>query len=99
MLQPQPPPTPNEPFREVIHQYTDTLGTTQKQTTLANLLLQDITVFNEYEPTKSKDWLMDIETAADLTSGIKLNLQKLNQEDKPIHWSQRQSTLTSLGKK
>ena len=44
MLQPQPPPTSTEPFREVIHQYTDTLCTTQKQTNLTNSLIQDSTV-------------------------------------------------------
>ena len=30
--QPQ-PPAPNEPFGEVLHQYTDTLCSTQKQST------------------------------------------------------------------
>ena len=59
--QPQ-PPVPAEPLREVIHQYTDTLCTTQKQ---SNLTLQDIPVFNEHDPTKFKDWLTDIEMAAD----------------------------------
>ena len=68
VLQPQPPPTHTEPFREVIHQYTDTLCTTQKQTNLTNSLLQDTTVFNEYDSAILEDWLMDIETAADLTN-------------------------------
>ena len=69
-LQPQPSstPTPTEPFREVIHQYTDTLFTTQKQTHLTNSLLQDIIVFNEHDSTKLEDWLMDIERVADLTN-------------------------------
>ena len=35
---------------------------------LTNSLLQDITVFNEYDSTKLEDWLTDIETAADLTN-------------------------------
>ena len=39
-------PAPSEPFGEVICQYTDTLGTIQKQTNLTNSLLQDIVVFN-----------------------------------------------------
>ena len=68
VLQPQPPPTPTELFREVICQYTNTLCTTQKQMNLTNSLLQDIAVFNEYDSMKLEDWLMDIETAADLTS-------------------------------
>ena len=58
---------PTEPFREVIHQYSDTLCTTQKLTNLTNSLLQDKAVFNEYDSTKLEDWLMDIETAVDLT--------------------------------
>ena len=35
---------------------------------LTNSLLQDITVFNEYDSTKLDDWLTDIETAVDLTN-------------------------------
>ena len=61
-------PTPTEPFGEVIWQYTNTLYTTQKQTNLTNSLLQDITVFNEYDSTKLEDWLTDIETTVDLTN-------------------------------
>ena len=60
--------TSTELFRVVIHQYTDTLCTMQKKTNLTNSLLQDIAVFNEYDSTKLEDWLMDIETAADLTN-------------------------------
>ena len=67
-LQPPPSPTPTEPFREVIHIYTDIFCTTQKQTNLTNSLLQDIAVFNEYDSTNLEDWLTDIETAADLTN-------------------------------
>ena len=67
-LQPPASPTPIEPLREVIHQYTDTMCTTQKQTNLTNSLLQDIAVFNEYVSTKLEDWLTDVEKAADLTN-------------------------------
>ena len=67
-LHPPHPPTPIEPFGEVIHQYTNTLCTTQKQTNLTNSLLQDIAVFNEYGLTKLEEWLTDIETTADLTN-------------------------------
>ena len=70
MLQPQPSstPTPTKPFREVICQYSNILCTTQKQTNLTNSLLQDITVFNKYDSTKLEEWLMDIETSADLSN-------------------------------
>ena len=75
-FQPPPSPKPTAPFREVIHQYIDTLCTTQKQTNLTNSLLQDIAVFNEYDSTKLEDWLMDIETAADLTNESQAKLAK-----------------------
>ena len=82
VLQPPPSPAPTEPLREVICQYTNTLCTTQKQTNLTNSLLQDITLFNEYDSTKQEDRLTDIETAADLRNKkVNLNLQKPNQED------------------
>ena len=52
-LKPQPTSTPttSELFGKVICQDTNTLCTTWKQTSLANSLLQDITVFNEYHLT------------------------------------------------
>ena len=73
---PPPPPTPTEPFGEVIWQYTDTLCTTQKQSNLINSLLQDIAVFNKHKPTKLEEWLMDLETAADLTCENRTKLTK-----------------------
>ena len=48
------------------------------ETNLTNLLLQDITVFSEYDYTKLKEWLMDIETAADLTNESQAKLAKAN---------------------
>ena len=42
--------------------------TTQKQTNLTNSLLQDITVFNVYDPIKLEQWLLDKERTADLTN-------------------------------
>ena len=70
MLQAQPTstPAPTEPFREVIHQYTDILCTTKKQKNLTNSLLQYISVFNKHELTNLEEWLTDLETAADLTN-------------------------------
>ena len=76
-LHPPPPLTPTEPFREVIWQYTDTVCTTQKQSNLTNSLLQDIAVFNEHDSTKLEEWLMDIDTAADLTSESRAKLTKV----------------------
>ena len=76
VLQPPPSPAPTEPLGEVIHQYTDTLCTTQKQTNLTNSLLQDITVGNEYDFTKLEDWPTYIETAPDITNESQDKLEK-----------------------
>ena len=43
---------------------------------LTNSLLQDIAVFNKYNLTKLEEWLMDIETAADLTNESSAKLVK-----------------------
>ena len=69
-------PEPTEPLGEVVHQYTDTLCTTQKQTNITNSLLQDITIFNEPDSTKLEEWLVDLETVADLTSEGQAKLAK-----------------------
>ena len=38
--------------------------------------MQDIPVFNKHDPTKLEDWLIDFETAADLTSESRAWLAK-----------------------
>ena len=58
---------PPEPLDEVLQQYTEILCTAQKQTTFANTLIQDIPTFSGSDSTQLDDWLMDIETTADLT--------------------------------
>ena len=55
----------------------ETLCNTQKQTNLTDTLLQDITVFSEYNSTKLEEWLTDIETVADLTNESQAKLAKL----------------------
>ena len=45
----------------------ETLCYAQKQTNIVNTLIQDIPIFNGNDPTQLEDWLMDIETTADLT--------------------------------
>ena len=64
------PPAHVEPLGEVIQHYTDTLCTMQKQSNLTHSLLQDISVFNEYDSTKLEDWLTDIETAVESRSRL-----------------------------
>ena len=63
-----------EPLDEVLQQYTETLCSAQKQTTFANTLIQDILTFNGSDLTQLEDWLIDIETAADLTNESRTKL-------------------------
>ena len=57
-----------ESLGEVIKCYTNTLCSAQKQTNLMNFLLQNISVFHGHDTTQLEDWLVDIETVADLTA-------------------------------
>ena len=52
----------------------NTLCSAQKQTNLMNSLLHDISVFNGHNTTQVEDWLVDIETAADLTAESRTKL-------------------------
>ena len=54
----------------------NTLCSAQKQTNLTNSLLQDISVFNGHDATQLEDWIVDIETAADLTAESRTKLTK-----------------------
>ena len=62
------PSAPSEPLDEVLFKYTETLCTAQKRTTFASTLLQDIAIFNGNDFTQLEDWLINIETATNLTS-------------------------------
>ena len=68
------PPAPPEPLREVIRHYMNTLCSAQKPANLANSLLQDIYLFNGHDVTQLEDWLVDIESAADLTAECRTKL-------------------------
>ena len=57
---------PPEPLDDVLQQYTETLCSAQKQITFANTLIQDIPTFNGSD-SNTEDWLVDIETTANLT--------------------------------
>ena len=56
-----------EPLDDVLQQYTETLCTAQKQTSFVSTLVQDIPTFNGSNSMQLEDWLVDIETTADLT--------------------------------
>ena len=51
----------------VLQQYMETLCSAQKQTTFVNVLIQDIPTFNGCYSMQVEDWLVDIETTANLT--------------------------------
>ena len=65
---------PLEPLEDVLQQYMETLCTAPKQTTFANTLIQDITTLNGSDSMQLEDWLVDIETAADLTEESRTKL-------------------------
>ena len=65
---------PPEPLDDVLQQYTETLCSAQKQTTFENTLIQDIPTFNGSDSTQLEDWLVDIETTADLTDESRTKL-------------------------
>ena len=51
----------------MLKQYKGTLCSAQKQTNFATSMLQDIPIFTGHDTTLLEDWLMDIETVANLT--------------------------------
>ena len=52
----------------------ETICSAQKQTNFMNTLIQDIPIFNGNDSTQLEDWLVDIETAADLTAESRTKL-------------------------
>ena len=72
---------PPEPLDDVLQQYTETVCSVQKQTTFANTLIQDIPTFNGSNSTQLEDWLVDIETAANLTDESRTKLVQAKSKD------------------
>ena len=66
-----------EPLDKVLEQYTETLCTAQKKISFVSTLLQDIKFFNGSDSLQLEDWLIDIETAADLTSKSRTKLAQV----------------------
>ena len=66
----------HSPIKNVLDQYTETLCTAQKKTSLENTLLQDIPILNGQDSSQLEDWLMDIESAAELTSKSRTKLSQ-----------------------
>ena len=64
----------NTPIENVLDRYTETLCTAQKKTSLESSLLQDIPILNGQDSSQLEDWLMDIETASELTSKSRTKL-------------------------
>ena len=60
-------PIHTESLGEVLKHYANILCSVQKQMNFTNSLLQDISIFTGHDTTLLEDWLIDIETAADLT--------------------------------
>ena len=58
----------------MLDRYTKALCTTQKKTSLESSLLQDIPTLNGQDSSQLEDWLMDIETASELTGESRTKL-------------------------
>ena len=63
-----------EPLKSVLKQYTDLCSAQNKQTNFTNTLIQDIPIFNGNDSTQLEYWLVDIETAADLSAESRMKL-------------------------
>ena len=68
------PSVPLELLNDVPQQYMETLCSSQKQTNFMNTLIQDIPIFNGNNSTQVEDWLVDIETTANLTDESRTKL-------------------------
>ena len=68
------PSAPPEPLDDILKQYKDMLCSVPKQTNFANTIIQDIPIFNGNDSTQLEDWLVDIETAANLSAESKTKL-------------------------
>ena len=68
------PSAPLESLDNVLQQYTETLCTAQKKTNFANTLMQDIPTFKGSNSIQLEDWLVDIETTANLTDESRTKL-------------------------
>ena len=64
----------NTPIENMLDRYTETLCTVQKKTSLESSLLQDIPILNGQDSSQLEDWLMDIETASELTNESRTKL-------------------------
>ena len=64
----------DDPIENVLDKYTKTLCTAQKKTSLESSLLQDIPTLNGQDSSQLEDWLMDIETASELTGESRTKL-------------------------
>ena len=64
----------NDPIENVLDKYTETLCTAQKKTSLESSLLQDIPTLYGQDSSQLEDWLMDIETASELTGESRTKL-------------------------
>ena len=68
------PSAPPEPLDDIFKQYMDTLCSAQKQTNFPNTLIQGIPIFNGNDSTQLEDWLVDIESASDLSAESRTKL-------------------------
>ena len=64
----------SDPIKQVLGKYTETLCTAQKKISLESSLLPDIPTLNGQDSSQLEDWLIDIETASELTGESRTKL-------------------------
>ena len=62
------------PIENELDRYTETLCTAQKKTSVESFLIQDIPILNGQDSSQLEHWLMDIETASELTGKSRTKL-------------------------
>ena len=72
---------PPESLEEVLKHYMDIICSAQKQTNFTNTLMQDITICNGNNATHLENWLMDIETAANLSAESRTKLAQAKSKE------------------
>ena len=76
----------------------ETLCAAQKKTTFATKLIQDIPTFNGGNLMQLEDWLVDIETAADLTDESRTKLAQAKSKSLTHTLITEAITLGKIGK-
>ena len=83
----------SDPIEQVLGKYTETLYTAQKKTSLESSLLQDIPTLSGQDSSQLEDWLIDIETASELTGESRTKLAQAKSKGLVRTWEEIKDSL------